>query len=184
MLFIEKCIVLCTYVLILTCAYDAFISIWYLIRCTDGAKEQVEVVNNLWSLGNFPLPVEEASMLSTWDSCMTNLHCHNSFESVTLWKCLVQVLCSSVSTFPAQQMNHAMLCIFIHAYPTFLHHEFLRLTDTICFLCLNQFIFHFRCCPLSSSSWPCKSISRCSHINKCFPETWMNYTDGFILPIQ
>lgn len=38
-----------------------YIPIWYLIRHAEGAKDEAEVVNNLWSLDNFPLPLEEVS---------------------------------------------------------------------------------------------------------------------------
>lgn len=59
------------------------------------------------------------------------------------------------------------------------HPELSHFTDTICFLCLNQFVFHFKSCPLRWAFWPCKSIS-CTASNKYFPETWMNYVNNFI----
>lgn len=62
---------------------------------------------------------------------------------------------------------------------TSLHPELSHFTDTICFLSLHQFVFHFKSCLLYSASWPCKSIS-CTVSNKYFPEIWMNYVNDFI----
>jgi len=46
-------------VLILTHQENVSVSIWYLTRCTDGVKKQVEVVNHLWILGIFLLSTED-----------------------------------------------------------------------------------------------------------------------------
>lgn len=88
-----------------------------------------------------------------------------------------------VSTFLGQQMmwdlNHVVFSIRVKHIRTSSHPELFHFTDTICFLCLNQFVFHFKSCALCSAFWPCKSIS-CTACNKYFPEIWMNYVNNFI----
>lgn len=87
-----------------------------------------------------------------------------------------------MSTFLAQQMiwdlNHVVFSARVHIH-TSSHPELFHFTDTICFLCLNRFVFHFKSCPLCSAFWPCKSFS-CTVCNKCFPGIWMNYVNYFI----